>query len=63
MNKSLSYMVFGEFLVAGNGGCEGDEDEEVTGVALVAQGQSPVTGQPGERSFDDPAPSGSTRPA
>jgi hypothetical protein len=47
--------VLGEFLVAGDGGREGEEGQEVAGVALVAQGQPPVAGQPGKRALDDPS--------
>src|SRR6185437_15353951 len=46
---------FGEFLVAGEGRCQGDEGQEVAGVALVAQGQPPVPGEPGDGALDDPA--------
>ena len=46
---------FGEFLVAGDGGREGEEGQEVAGVAFVAQGQPPAAGQPGQGSLDDPA--------
>jgi hypothetical protein len=45
---------FDELLVAGDGSREGEEGQEVAGVTFVAQGQPPVAGQPGERSFDDP---------
>jgi hypothetical protein len=44
-----------EFLVAGEGGSEGEEGEEVFGFAFVAQGEAAVSGEPGHGAFDDPA--------
>jgi hypothetical protein len=40
---------------AGDGSSEDEEGEEMGGFAFVAQGQTPVSGQPGHRSLDDPA--------
>ncbi len=53
--SGLQCVSFGEFFVAGEGGGEGEEGVEVGGFAFVAQGQAPVSGQPGDRAFDDPS--------
>jgi hypothetical protein len=47
--------VLAEFFVAGESGSEGEEGEEVGSFAFVAQGQAPISAQPGHGSFDDPA--------
>src|SRR5512143_4301888 len=51
----LERVSCGELLVAGQGGRQGEERAEQPGGALIAQGQPPVAGQPGEGAFDDPA--------
>jgi hypothetical protein len=50
----LEHVSFGELLVAGDFGSEGEEGQEVARFAFVADGRAPVAGQPGDRSFDGP---------
>jgi hypothetical protein len=45
----------GGVLVAGQGGSEDEQSEEVGGFAFVAQAQASVSHQPGHHPFDDPA--------
>src|SRR5690606_28691651 len=52
---ALEHVSFREFLEAGEGCGESEEGAEVVGVALVAYGQSSVSEQPRDTSFDDPA--------
>lgn len=52
----VSFGQFGEFLEAGQRGCEGEERGEVAGFAFVAHGQPPVAEDPGDRPLDLPAP-------
>jgi hypothetical protein len=44
-----------ESFEAGDGGGEGEECEEVVGFAFVADGESSVSGEPQDSSFDHPA--------
>ncbi|NIJ11162.1 hypothetical protein FHU38_001506 [Saccharomonospora amisosensis] len=53
--NDLESVSFGEFLVAGDGCAECEEGEVVAGFAFISDGQAAVAGQPGDRSFDDPA--------
>ena len=53
-NRTLERVLrgeFSEFLVAGEGGSEGEDGEEVFGFAFVAQGQAAVSGEPGRGSL------------
>lgn len=52
--EGVSRGLFAEFLVAGEGGGEGEEGAEVVGIAFVSDGESAVTEQPCDRSFDHP---------
>jgi hypothetical protein len=43
----VSCGVFSEVFPAGQAGSEGEEGEDVVGFGFVAQGQAPVSGEPG----------------
>src|SRR5205807_899832 len=51
----LELVSLGEFLVAGEGGGQGQEAAEEVSVAFVAGGQAAVAEQPRHRALDDPA--------
>lgn len=52
---TVDAVSFGEATVADEGSGHADEGEEVFGLALITALETTASGQPGDRSLDDPA--------